>query len=101
MTVTMKHLFFDGKLPKFMGFDHGPIQLEGSRATIVQAALFDSHGRESTFCPSWRFICDTTEDWAYTCLSGGVSDRRFRKYYRSDISKWLNFEYKTLSTASK
>ncbi len=92
--VKMTNILFDGKLPNFLGFDYGPISIEGSRATIVQGALYESHGRISTFCPSMRFITDLAERKSYTVLAGGVSDRRFSKFYTSEIQDWLNFKYK-------
>ncbi len=94
--VKMNNLFFDGKLPAFLGFDYGPISIEGNRATIVQGALYESHGRTLTFCPSFRYITDMGVDETHTVLAGGVSDRRFSKYYTSDVENWLNYRYKTL-----
>jgi len=94
--VKMNNLFFDGKLPSFLGFDYGPISLEGNRATIVQGALYESHGRTLTFCPSFRYITDMGIDETHTVLAGGVRDRRFSKYYTSDVENWLNYRYKTL-----
>ncbi|MBT3584701.1 MAG: penicillin acylase family protein [Halobacteriovoraceae bacterium] len=98
--VKMNNLFFDGLLPNFLGFDHGPITLQGNRATIVQGAIYEAHGRVSTFCPSYRFISDLGTNRAYTVLAGGVTDRRFSPWYRSDIEKWLKFQYKTLAADS-
>lgn len=92
--VKMTNILFDGKLPSFLGFDYGPISIEGSRATIVQGALYESHGRISTFCPSMRFITDLSERRSFTILAGGVSDRRFSKLYKSEIKDWLNYRYK-------
>mgnify|MGYP001122197294 CR=1 FL=1 len=92
--VKMTNILFDGKLPSFLGFDYGPISIEGSRATIVQGALYESHGRISTFCPSMRFITDLSERRSFTILAGGVSDRRFSSLYKSEIKDWLNYKYK-------
>ena len=96
-STPMKNILFDGKLPGFLGFDYGPIVIEGSRATIVQGALYEAHGRVSTFCPSMRFVCDLGKDYSYTVLAGGISDRRFSKYYTNEIENWLNFKYKKVS----
>ncbi len=52
--VVMKNVLFGGKFPKFFGFDYGPVFLPGNRATIVQGAIYESHGRITTFCPSYR-----------------------------------------------
>ncbi len=94
--IMMTHLFFRGKLPQFLGFDYGPIILEGNRATIVHGAIYKSMGRTTTFAPSYRFVTDLAETQAHTVLAGGPSDRRFSKWYTTDVSRWLNYEYKVL-----
>jgi len=94
--VVMVNLFFDGLLPEWAGFDHGPVIIEGSRATVVQGSLYDRNGKKTAFCPSYRFIADLASDEAHTVLAGGPSDRRFSPLYKSDIEKWLNYEYKIL-----
>ena len=92
----MKNIFFDGRLPRWVGFDHGPIELPGNRATVVQGGLFNSHNRQTTFTPSWRFITDLGEDWALTALAGGPSGRRSSRWYKRDIKRWLSGQYKVL-----
>jgi penicillin amidase len=94
--IMMKNVFFDGRLPRWVGFDHGPIELPGNRATIVQGGMFKAHNRQTTFTPSWRFITDMGEDRALTALAGGPSGRRFSKWYKTDINRWLNGDYKVL-----
>lgn len=96
-STPMKNILFDGKLPSFMGFDYGPIVIEGCRATIVQGALYEAHGRISTFCPSMRFVTDLGERKSYTVLAGGVTDRRFSNLYTNEVEMWLNFEYKEVN----
>jgi len=94
--ITMKNLFFDGILPNFMGFDYGPIQIEGNRATVVQGSMYEIPGKKSAFCPSYRYITDLGTREVHTVLAGGPSDRRFSKHYKTDIENWLNFKYKLL-----
>jgi len=94
--VEMNNIFFDGRLPGFLGFDRGPIELPGCRATVVQGGLFTAHGRTTTFAPSWRFITDLDTDTVHTALAGGPSGRRFSKWYTTDVERWLRGEYKTL-----
>lgn len=94
--VEMTHLFFQGRLPRWLGFDRGPIVLEGNRATIVQGSIYRSHGRTTTFCPSYRFVADLSQHTAHTSLAGGPSDRRFSRYYLSDLARWQRYEYKLL-----
>jgi penicillin amidase len=94
--IMMKNVFFDGRLPRWAGFDHGPVELPGNRATIVQGGMFTAHNRQTTFTPSWRFITDLGEDRALTALAGGPSGRRFSRWYKTDIKRWLKGKYKEL-----
>ncbi len=99
--VVMPNILLDGAIPelpaRWLGIHRGPVVLQGSRATVVQGAIFRSHGRLSTFVPSYRFVTDLGTDEAHTALAGGPSGRPFTKWYATDISRWLAFEYKTLS----
>ena len=98
--MVMKNIFFEGRLPAWLGFDHGPVELPGNRATIVQGGLFTSHDRQTTFTPSWRFITDLGDDSARTVLAGGPSGSRFSRWYKTDIKRWLGGRYKTLEILS-
>lgn len=94
--VMMTNIFFGGKLPNFFGFDYGPIEMAGSRCTVQQGQMFKQDGRLTTFMPSYRIICDLSEEVAHTTLPGGPSDRRFSKYYTSDVERWRTGIYKIL-----
>jgi penicillin amidase len=94
--IIMHNIFFEGSLPSFLGFDHGPVELAGNRATVVQGGIFNSHDRQTTFTPSWRFVTDLGEDRARTALAGGPSGRRFSRWYTTDVQRWLSGEYKKL-----
>ena len=96
-SAVMTNLFFGGKLPAFFGFDHGPVAIEGCRATVVQGSMYKDGDKTSAFCPCYRFITDLQSDWAYTVLAGGHTDRRFSPYYKNEIQAWLNFDYKKLA----
>ncbi len=93
----MRHLLLGGKLPRFLGFDWGPVVMVGGRATIRQGQLYRMGKRTTTFVPSLRFVSDLGEDVCYTNLAGGPSDRRFSKWYRSDLRNWLTGTYKEIS----
>jgi penicillin G amidase len=95
--VMLAHLLFGGKFPAILGFDRGPITLPGCRATIPQGQIFRSAGRLTTFSPSYRMIADMATQSIQTNLIGGPSDRRFSKWYVSDLDNWLRGIYKTLS----
>jgi len=93
---TMKHVLLGGKMPKFMGFDMGPIVGIGGRATIHQGQIYRSAGRLTTFMPSLRTVTDMSKKEYFSVLVGGPSDRRFSKWYSSDIQNWINGKYKKI-----
>jgi penicillin amidase len=94
--IWMNHLLFDGRLPRFLGFDYGPIAVEGNRATVPQGAVYHSHGRQTTFSSSYRYIADLGKQEVHTALAGGPSDRRFSRWYKNGIPGWLARVYKVL-----
>jgi penicillin amidase len=98
--VLFKNIVFDGKLPAFLGFDRGPFSLPGGRATIHQGQIYRSAGRVTTFYPSYRFITDFSKDEIRTNIAGGPSDRRFSKWYVSDLENWMKKKYKTIKPVS-
>ncbi|MCD4720981.1 MAG: penicillin acylase family protein [Desulfobacula sp.] len=95
--VMMKNILFDGKLPKFLGFDRGPITIIGGLATPHQGQVFESAGRQTTFAPSFRMVIDLSTDEINTNMAGGPSDRRFSKWYCSDLENWISGKYKTIA----
>jgi len=96
----MTHLIFGKKLPKFLGFDRGPIIGIGGRATIHQGQIYRSGDRDTSFLPSFRTVTDMGKDEYFCVLAGGPSDRRFSKWYCSDLDNWVSGEYKLMSPDS-
>ncbi len=94
--ILFSHLLFGGQIPSFVGYDYGPIELPGSCATIPQGQIFKSAGRVTTFCPSYRFIADMASEGIHTTIAGGPTDRRFSRWYTSDIENWRHGVYKVL-----
>ena len=94
--VVMTNVFFRGKMPRFIGADHGPITLPGGRATVAQGGLFRMHGRTTTFAPSWRYATDLGRDEALTVAAGGPSESPFSRLYATDVADWLAGRYKRL-----
>jgi penicillin G amidase len=94
--MTMSHILFGGKMPRFLGFDRGPITLPGGRATISQGQIYRSAGRTTTFAPSLRMATDLGTAEVHTSLAGGPSDRRFSRWYVSDLKRWVAGAYKRL-----
>jgi penicillin G amidase len=95
-SITLSHLLFGGQMPRFLGFDYGPLILPGCRATITQGQLFKNAGRVATFSPAYRFITDLATDEVHTNLAGGPSDRRFSRWYVNDLTNWYEGNYKIL-----
>jgi penicillin G amidase len=91
--VRINNLFFGGRLPNFLGFDYGPHELIGSRATIPQTQIFKAMGQPATFAPSYRMITDLCENILHTNLAGGPSERRFSKYYTKGLEEWTTGRY--------
>ncbi len=94
---NMNYLLFDGKLPKFFGFDIGPICLSGSRASIDTFQVFLEGKRKLISSATYRFITDMGEHAIHTVLAGGVSEKKRSPYYTSDIALWKSGKYKQLT----
>ncbi|MDH3728634.1 MAG: penicillin acylase family protein, partial [Myxococcales bacterium] len=86
--ITLTNMFFGGKLPRFLGFDRGPIPLRGGRATPHQGQIYRSAERLASFAPSIRLVADMGESVLHSALCGGPSDRRTSKWYASGVDGW-------------
>lgn len=95
--ITLKHILFDGKLPGFLGFDKGPVAVPGGRATIHQGQIYRDAGRDTSFAPSFRFVTELNSDQLHTNMAGGPSDRRFSRWFTSDLGNWLTRRYKVIA----
>jgi penicillin amidase len=98
-TVTLSHILLGGKLPAFMGFDRGPIELRGGRASPHQGQVYKSGGRQTSFAPSVRLVTDMATDHMHTAMAGGPSDRCFSKWYCSGLQDWLDGRYKRMDAS--
>ncbi len=98
--VILRHLLFGGKLPRWIGFDRGPIPLRGGRATPHQGQVYQNAGRATSFAPSMRLLADMSEEVLHTALVGGPTDRRWSKWYVSGVQGWLDGTYKVLKRGS-
>ena len=94
---TMTNILLGEKTPNFLGFNKGPIEAIGSRATIHQGQIYRSAGRTTTFLPSYRTVSEIGNSDFHSVLAGGPSDRRFSKWYSSDLKKWITGKYKIIS----
>ncbi len=92
--LTLSHIVLGGKLPRWLGFDRGPIELAGGRATPRQGQIYRSAGRATSFAGSLRMVCDLAEDGLTSSLAGGPSDRRFSRWYCSELAAWQEGSYK-------
>ena len=91
--IYIPNMFFGGQLPKIFGFDFGPYEHVGSRATIPQSQIFRAMGRPATFAATFRMIADMDNDELLNNLPGGPSDRRFSKYYKTGMADWMSARY--------
>jgi penicillin amidase len=87
--LTLTNMFFGGKLPRFLGFDRGPIPIRGGRATPHQGQIYRSADRLTSFTPSLRLVADMSTRVLHSALCGGPSDRRTSRWYTSGVAGWL------------
>lgn len=92
--------FGANRVGRLLGYSTRTHAMPGNHATPFQGHVFQTAKRASTFAPSYHFVTDLGRDEAWTNLPGGPSESRFSKYYRSDISRWLDGEYKRLSVTA-
>ena len=78
-SIYIPNIFFAGKLPKIFGFDYGPYEHVGSRATIDQAQVFKSMGYPSTFAATFRMITDFAKNELHTNIAGGAFGQKVFK----------------------
>lgn len=83
------HILLGGKLPRWLGFDRGPYELRGSRATVDQCQVATVAGRISAGGPSIRLTADMATDEVRTALPGGPSDRRSSPWYATGLEDYL------------
>ncbi len=93
---VLRHLLLGGKLPRWFGFDRGPIPLWGGRATVHQGQILRNRKRDLISGPSYRFVADLATDELHANLPGGASDRRFSPWYANGLKDWLNGRYHRL-----
>lgn len=91
--IVLRHLLFGGRLPRVLGFDRGPFEIAGGRATPHQGQIFRSGGRETTFVAAFRMVTDLAEPWIEAVAAGGISDRRFSRGYAAGVRDWLAGRY--------
>ncbi|QDT67518.1 Acyl-homoserine lactone acylase QuiP precursor [Planctomycetes bacterium MalM25] len=85
---------------RLLGFQTAKAAMPGCHATLFQGHLKATARRESTFAPSYHFVADLATDEAWTNLPGGPSENRFSKWYKADLARWTNGEYKRLLGAT-
>lgn len=95
-SFTFSHILLGKVAPRWLPFNQGPYPLKGNKATVHQGSLFKDRGRQSSFAPSWRMVTDLGQKAYYSVIPGGPSDRPFSKAYKSEITKWLQGQYKTV-----
>lgn len=94
--MIMRHLLFGGRLPRRLGFDHGPVRLRGSRSTVHQGQLVRIGGRDVAVGPCYRLVTELAQRVLWTALPGGPSDRRFSPLYANGVRGWVEGRLKAL-----
>ncbi len=88
--------FESARVGRLLGFHSAKRAMPGCQATPFQGHLLTSATRESSFAPSYHFVTDLRTDEAWTNLPGGAHESRFSKWYRNDIARWSEGEYRLL-----
>jgi penicillin amidase len=89
--------FFErARAGRLLGFRTAEFPLRGCHATPFQGHLLMTAKRESTFAPSYHLVTDMGTDEAWTNLPGGPSESRFSKWYKTDIQRWIDGQYKRM-----
>jgi penicillin amidase len=97
-TFRLLNRFFENAFfGEVLRFHSRPLAMPGNFATPFQGNLFRLAGRETSFAPSIHFVCDLGTDEAWTNLPGGPSESRFSRWYKSDVPRWQQGEYKRLA----
>lgn len=90
--------FFEAQfVGRALGFHTGDLPMRGCYATPFQGHLLRSATRETTFAPSYHFVTDVSADEAWTNLPGGPAESRFSRWYKSDIPRWCEGQYKRVA----
>ncbi len=89
--------FEDRFVGRALGFHTADMPMPGCHATPFQGHLLRSATRETTFAPSYHFVADMSTDEAWTNLPGGPSESLFSRWYRSDLQRWCDGEYKRIA----
>jgi penicillin amidase len=94
--------YIEGRLVgQALGFHTSELPMRGCHATPFQGHLLKAATRETTFAPSYHMVTDLGQDGLWTNLPGGPSESRFSKWYKSDIPRWVNGEYKWLGVEGR
>jgi penicillin amidase len=88
--------FGNHRVGRMLGFNSRRQPMPGCHATVFQGHVIQTATRESTFAPTYHLVTDLGADEAWTNLPGGPSESRFSKYYKNEIPRWVNGDYKRL-----
>ncbi len=88
--------FEDRFVGRALGIHTADMAMPGCHATPFQGHLLRSATRETTFAPSYHFVVDLSTSEAWTNLPGGPSESLFSRWYRSDLQRWCDAEYKRI-----
>lgn len=91
---SFQHLLFKG--PRLLPWNIGPVALSGSRATVNQGNVTIREASLQVTAPSYRFLTSMEKDQAFSVLPGGPSDRFYKASFKTDLKRYLNFQYKSL-----
>lgn len=95
--ILLAHLLFDKHLPTCLGFNRGPLEMPGSRGTLLQGQKINFMGRPIFSAPTYRFITDMQSGEVRFNAAGGISDRRFSGLYFNRQQDFMRGKYNCLN----
>lgn len=92
----VNRFYSQGRVGKLFGIESSRIAMPGCHATPFQGHVLQTSSHTQTFAPSYHFVADLGTDEAWTNLPGGPSESPFSRFYRSDVDRWIQGQYKRL-----
>ncbi len=82
-----------GGLPAPLKLDRGPYPFPGSIGTVCQGNVLHISGQETAVGPAYRFVCDLSEDRAFSSIPGGVDGSPLSQTYANWLDEHLAGRY--------
>ena len=93
------NVLFQGKLPRFLGFDSDPVTGYGGPTTPNQTRPVRVVGQRLVFGAAGRYLADMGRPGGWYCIPGGASEQRFGPGYARGLEAWSRGRFAPLGPA--